>query len=310
MDNSLNETPHLNKLKLGVFSHFMIVVSITFYILSFNNNFNYAYYNIPYFTLLNLEVYRIITSIFISDSIYELIFHIIVISTIFNYLENTEGTIKFFIKFSWNVFIFQCMMLLIYFLYSTLFNSSKALSYIIEPLPAIGISFLIKQMLTSEEKYISFYQDYIKINTRWMFLFTIITFMLINYHEIKWEGIMSLYFGFLMCKFYKYLNYHPDEEKIISFEKYESMKFLFNLDGWILLESCLFKEKTRRKSDNIDQNIINNGNSGSLGIMESDHIDLSDNTDINLIIDPHIDNFKLEKFEKEDNKLELEEIAI
>ena len=102
MENKIN-----TNLKFGIFSKTLITVLILFYTATFlNKNFNLIYANIPLFSLLKFEVYRIIPGCFISDNIIELIFNIVIVMTIINYYENKEGTIKTFIKnFSKAIFL-------------------------------------------------------------------------------------------------------------------------------------------------------------------------------------------------------------
>ena len=68
------------KIKIGILSKFLLGSCIIFYILSFiNKNFILIYSNMTMFTIFWLEIYRLITGIFISDNLIELLLNIFII---------------------------------------------------------------------------------------------------------------------------------------------------------------------------------------------------------------------------------------
>jgi hypothetical protein len=291
-------------IKFGIFSKLIFTLVTIFYFSTYlNKNFNLIWGNIPLFSLLRFELFRLIPAIFISDNLFDLFFNYSVVFSIINFYENKEGTIKTFIKFFINACALQIFVLIIYLLMYYL--SPVIMSFTIKPLPALGIAMTTKHILTTEEKFINtcFGSN---LNNRFLLLFSIIFGLVINYGEFKFEFIISIYFGFLMCKFQKYLNYSPSEEDILHFEKNESYKFFFNLDSWISIEECYFKSNSNLSHEDLED--INteiegkklqsknfqytNKLSQTNQDMQHEHLDLSDNTDSKLI---------LERFDKKED---------
>lgn len=107
-----------SNIKHCLFSRLIIHILIFSYFfgkLNFNSKFIFS--NIPLFTIYKLEIHRLITNLFICESLYELIISIIMISTIINNFESKEGTILFFFKFFYNLIISQIFLLIIYYFF-------------------------------------------------------------------------------------------------------------------------------------------------------------------------------------------------
>jgi hypothetical protein len=260
-----------NKLKLGILSKTLCGFLIIFYIVSyFNKNFNLIYGNITLFILGNFEIYRIITGFFISESLIELILNISVIYTIINYYENYEGTTKFSVKFGINIIAFQLFILAIqiflYFIYPII------ISYYIKPIPALGVAYLVKHVLMTENKEILIYKDN-KASNRWLLIIIFLVFIILNLTEFKVEIIVSLYYGFLMCKMSKLLNYNLNEDTVLLFEKNDSYKFLVGLSDWVAIENSLLKKNV--KKINIDTEVMD---------LHDDSLREDNNTNTNIII--------------------------
>jgi hypothetical protein len=225
------------KIKFALLPRILTGVLIAFYILSMlNKNFNLIYANITLFTLGGFEIFRLLTGIFISENIVDLLFNIFILFTIINFTENKEGTAKTAIRLLCYILGLQLLtnivIILLYLLHPII------LSNMIKPLPAIGISFLIRNILLTDNKQIQIYNN-IEFSNRLLCLFTFIVFLVINIHELKAELLVSLLFGFLVCKFKDIADYLIDEERIVLFEKNDTYKFLFSLDGYVLISSDL-----------------------------------------------------------------------
>jgi hypothetical protein len=294
MEYTNNDEKH--RIKFGIFSKILFTISIIFYFgVQINKNFNLIYSNIPMFTLAWMEFYRILTGIFISENIFDLVLNMIIILSIFNYNENKEGTTKFVIKFGINLIVFQIFNISIFAFIYWLFP--VVISYTIKSLPSLGLAFLIKHLLLTENKFIVAYPE-IKINDRWLLILISLLFFIFNINEFRIELFSGVYYGYLMCKFNNFLdNSIIDEENILHFEKNENYKFLFILDGWVLIEECYFNVK---KQNELPRDVnIKNITHEQVDQCESndhdqDHIDLSDLPDTNLIAKDNKEEVKLD----------------
>ena len=248
----MNENTIKEKLKVGFFSRLLIVLLSFCYFGSFiNTNLSLIYFLIPMFTFLKFEVYRLITSLFISDSLYEYMFNIFVVLTIFNFWENKDGTSKYIIKFSINLLIVQISMLILYLLLYYFFPI--IISYKIKIIPSLGISFLVKHLLLTNTKNVLLYSGK-KINDRLLIVLFLVGFLMLNGKEFKIEMWLSFYYGFLMCKFPKIYDVEMiKEESILHFEKNENYRFIVNLDSWIPIDESYIKKSNINSSikDNV-----------------------------------------------------------
>jgi membrane associated rhomboid family serine protease len=242
------------QIKIALLPKILAGLLLVFYLLShLNKNFNLIYANITLFTLGDLEIFRLITGIFISDNIVDLLFNIFIL-TIINYIENKEGTAKTTIRLVYYIITLQIIVhiivLLVYILHPVI------LSNVIKPLPALGLSFLVRDILLTDNKQILVYKD-VGFSNRLLLLFTFLLFIIINVNEFKIEAIVCVAFGFLICKFQVFANYPINEEKIVLFEKNDSYKSIFNLEGYIAVDQQLqnIHEETKDDIEIIDVDI-------------------------------------------------------
>lgn len=276
MDKEVNNT---KKLKLGIFSKSLIIAYIFFYLVSYaNKNFNYVYGQIPLFTIKWIELYRIITGIFVSHNILDLILNLSVILIVINTYENQDGTIKTFIKFFTSAILIQFFVISLYFSIYILY--AVIISYTIKPTIAVGVAFVTKHILLTDNNKLIYYPDY-PANNRWLAVTYFILGVILNYGEFKFELLFAFYYGFLVCKIPRYFDYSPSEESILHFEKDENYKFFFNMDSWILIEECFFKGTIYRRSQ------IENGRHLNqvehLDVTEGEHLDFTENSEFKLI---------------------------
>jgi hypothetical protein len=297
----------LIKLKFGFFSKFLLVIFSIFYLATFvNKNFFIVFSNIPFFSIFKFEIFRLITGNFISENILDLFLNISITITILNYYENIQGTIKTMIKFWTNVLVFQIIILVVYSLLGNIF--ALILSFTIKPFTSFGVSLSIRHILSSDKKIFPTMMNII-INDRFLFLFILILGFVCNIRELKLDFLFSIYYGFLMCKFPKFLDYCPSEEDILHIEKNEKYKFLFNTDGWITVEECYFKSPSfalnglnviDANEDLADPEAIDSDRHSNKPSENVESLDLSDINDPNLVITD-----RTSKLEEEDFVLEL-----
>ena len=178
------------KIKIGIFSQFLVTTSVIFYLMSYlNKNFYVIYANITMFTFTWFEIYRIVTGIFVTDNLFDLVFNIFFILTIINYVENREGTTKTIARFFINVVILQFIINIIHF--AIFYYYPLILSYSLKPLPAISIAFIIRHALLTDTKHFDAYKG-IKMNDRWVLVLSLLTFVFTNWSEFKIESLFCL----------------------------------------------------------------------------------------------------------------------
>ena len=221
------------KMKFGIFSRGIIFMLIYCYLNSFmNKNYILIFGNIPMFTFYYFEIFRLITGFFITENLFELIFYLFIIFTIFNYWENIEGTFKFTILIIMNLIIVQIVIGFLYILLSVLFPILK--SYQIKSLPFLGIAFLVKHLLLTNTKKIYVFPGK-EFNDRFLVIIYFFWFLFLNGREFKIELIISFYYGFLMCKYPKmYTLQSLTNETVSMIENSSNMKFISNIDSYII----------------------------------------------------------------------------
>ena len=246
MNTEVQQTQKISK--IGIYTRTLLFLITICYIGTYiTPTLSLVYSNIPIFTFLKFELYRLITGLLISESLFEYAFNIFIIITIFNYWENKEGTSKFFIKISINMLIIQISMLILYLLLCYFFPI--VLSFKIKIVPSLGIAFLVKHMLLTSTKNIAVYRGQV-INDRLLIVIYLICFLIMNGKEFKVELWLSFYYGFLMCKFPKIYDVELiSEETILHFEKNENYLFVVGIDSWIPIDESYIKKSGVNISD-------------------------------------------------------------
>ena len=199
-----------------------------------NYNFSLIFSNISLFTINKFEFYRIITSFFISNNIYELIFLILINIILFNYLEKKLGSIKFILNIFLNCFLIQIFLLIIYNIFSIFYKN--ILLYKIKVFQFIAISYLIKLIfILYPNRYIIINNIIFieKINVRLLLLFFSIGFLYFNSYNI-FEYVLSIYYGYLMSQT-KFFNFEflIKENTYYDLENMDFMNVIKNFNCFI-----------------------------------------------------------------------------
>ena len=199
-----------------------------------NYNFSLIFSNISLFTINKFEFYRIITSFFISNNIYELIFLILINIILFNYLEKKLGSIKFILNIFLNCFLIQIFLLIIYNIFSIFYKN--ILLYKIKVFQFIAISYLIKLIfILYPNRYIIINNIIFieKINVRLLLLFFSIGFLYFNSYNI-FEYFFSIYYGYLMSQT-KFFNFEflIKENTYYDLENMDFMNVIKNFNCFI-----------------------------------------------------------------------------
>ena len=285
-----NENFSNGKMKFGIYSKGIIFILIYCYLISFiNKNYNLIFGNIPMFTLYYFELFRIITGFFITENLFELLFNIFIIFTIFNYWENKEGTFKFAILITMNLIIIQIVMGILYIIISIIFPIVQ--SYQIKSLPFLGIAFLVKHLLLTNTKKIYVFPGK-ELNDRLLVIIYFFWFLFVNGSEFKLELIISFYYGFLMCKYPKmYTLQSLTDDTVSTIENSNNMKFISNIDSYIMKSLNILP--VSNLSINNDEIIkLNNKNINEIKVKNEENDKEKDlkNIDDNLNIDIDITN--------------------
>ena len=237
MDNKQNNTSI--QIKLGILSKSIIIILITFYLLSYlNKNFLLIFSNMPIFTLFWCELWRFLTGPFISENLPNLFINVTIISLVLNYFENIEGTLKTLKSFMIHIVLVQLLVLVfnVILIYSFSINHV----YAVKSLTPLNIAYVLEIILITNKKHITTFQS-IEINNRFLFIFYLILFIFFNLNSFILEVLIGLYYGFLISKYKGSISIIHDET-IFSIEKAESYKTIVNIDGYITLEDAIKSE--------------------------------------------------------------------
>ena len=114
--------------KIPLFIRLIMIITIILYI---NNLFfpQISFYisNIPYYTVFNLNLWRIISTIFMTTEIINIIFSLLFWVKFASLLESSMGTIKYFLTFIINSVIIQIFYTIISCVIAFLINNKKYL---------------------------------------------------------------------------------------------------------------------------------------------------------------------------------------
>ena len=245
------------KLSKGIFSNILLIMISIFYVISLiNSNFNIMYSLNTYFIFKWFEIYRLFTSIFLSESLILYILNIVSILVIINYYENTEATL-----FTIKTFFTQILFLQLIFICSNYILSFFSIgTYVLNIclLKYFTLSLLVKQMINSDGKYIfSYYFN--KINTRFLLMTKILLIVLFSVEETIIITIInlsiSIYFGFLTCKYEKFFSFEKFNLKLSNLEQ---ISFLRNIDNFIHSNNIIkFKIQKITKAKALKKKISN-----------------------------------------------------
>ena len=101
------------------------IITIVFYILNLKLKFiSYYLINVPAFTILKLQIWRLITSVFITTNIFQICLALFVWVKYASLLETSLGTIKYTLIFLVNTLCIQVINIVIYTFFSLLNKKS------------------------------------------------------------------------------------------------------------------------------------------------------------------------------------------
>lgn len=269
------------KIKFGLLSRILTNIIIFSYISNkINLNFYYIFSNIPLFTISKLEIHRLITNIFVCESLYELIIGIIMTSTIINNYENKDGTIAFFFKLFFNLIISQVILLFLYYILS--FFYKIVYIYRINSREFLCVSYLVKHLLTTETKKI--YNPFFgELNDRFVIVVFLLMYFFLNY-EYRFENIFCLYYGFIICKYNKIFDMIFLSQKHINFiELTDFGKILKISENFVSIHTSnknnIAKLNMNNKAKYIDNKVATDLNDERIGLKAAHDFENYENGD-------------------------------
>jgi membrane associated rhomboid family serine protease len=105
------------------FARFIIIITLTLYILSWFTTFMLNFANIPLYTIYKFHLWRLITSVFMTLSIINIIFAFIAWLPDALKLEKSTGTVRYFLNFMINSILIQIMYTIIIFIISLFYKN-------------------------------------------------------------------------------------------------------------------------------------------------------------------------------------------
>jgi hypothetical protein len=90
-----------------LFVRFVFMTTLVFYVLSFFLSVGYALANIPYFSLRYFNIWRFVTTVLVTSSIFNVLFAFISWIPDAIRLENTSGTVRYMLNFFVNSTLIQ-----------------------------------------------------------------------------------------------------------------------------------------------------------------------------------------------------------
>ena len=271
-DDNIDTKKYINH---GLFSYLFIHFLFFSYLISkINYNFKFIFSNIPLFTVYKLEFYRLLINPFICESLYELIISIIMISTVINNYENKEGTILIFFKFLYNSIISQVLLLFIYYIISLI--SPIVLVYRINSREFLCCAYLVKHLLTTENKKIL--NPYLgELNDRFVVILFLLMYLFLN-KEYRIDNILCLYYGFLICKYNKFFELEFITNKhIIYIELSDIGKILKIPENFVSIQNISIKINNNSNNfDNFMKKGIFNINDERIGLKAANEYEDKD----------------------------------
>jgi hypothetical protein len=162
--------------------------------------------------------------------------------TIFNFYENTKGTLKFTILFFSHLILFQVISIILNISLSYIFPVMQMNT--VKSLIPLGIAFLIQNIIFSNFKHLNLIKNN-EINNRFLLIFLFVGMILFNFNSTL-DTLLSISYGVFLCK-YKEL-FVMNDERLLFIEKHENFKSVSNMEGiyglikgFINLEENMFR---------------------------------------------------------------------
>ena len=231
------------KLKIGkIFSNIPLfikchfIITLVFYILNLKLTFiSYYLINVPTFTILRFQIWRLITSVFITTNIFQIILAFFVWVKYASLLETSLGTIKYTLIFLVNTFCIQVLNLLIYPFFSLV--SKKSFNTEIKSQKNSGLWGIVMCEMTllcvsNPESPMKLLLIPYTVKAKIYPIILVLMFILVNYLEIDVEIISGVIYGFIYFYYLK-TKLQISDTFVQTLETNNAFKWLSNFKGFI-----------------------------------------------------------------------------
>ena len=219
--------------KLPLFTKYYFLITIILYILNLKLPFiSYYLINIPSFTIMKFQIWRLITSVFISTNILQIILAFLVWFRYASMLEKLSGTVKYAIYFFINSICIQIIKTLLFSFFSLCNLNSFTQSIKSKNNNGVGGIIMCDMILlclcNPDSPLKLFFLRLTKIYT----IILVLMFLFANYFEIDADIISGvihghIYFYFLRTKL------SISDSFVIKFENLQNLNWLKNIKGFI-----------------------------------------------------------------------------
>ena len=231
------------KLKIGkLFSNIPLfikcyfIITIVFYILNLKLTFiSYYLINVPAFTILRFQIWRLITSVFITTNILQIILAFFVWVKYASLLETSLGTIKYTLIFLVNTFCIQVLNLIIYPFFSLVYKksfNSEIKSKKNSGLWGIVMCEMTLLCVSNPESPMKLLLIPYTVKAKIYPIILVLMFILVNYLEIDVEVISGVIYGFIYFYYLK-TKLQISDTFVQKLETNNGFKWLSNFKGFI-----------------------------------------------------------------------------
>ena len=231
------------KLKIGkIFSNIPLfikcyfIITIVFYILNLKLTFiSYYLINVPAFTILRFQIWRLITSVFITTNIFQIILAFFVWVKYASLLETSLGTIKYTLIFLVNTFCIQVLNLIIYPFFSLVYKksfNSEIKSKKNSGLWGIVMCEMTLLCVSNPESPMKLLLIPYTVKAKIYPIILVLMFILVNYLEIDVEIISGVIYGFIYFYYLK-TKLQISDTFVQKLETNNGFKWLSNFKGFI-----------------------------------------------------------------------------
>ena len=212
------------------------IITIVLYILNLKLTFiSYFFINVPSYTILKFQIWRLITSVFITTNIFQIILAFFVWVKYASLLETSLGTIKYTLIFLLNTFCIQVFNIVIYSFFSLL--NHKTFNSEIKSKKNSGLWGIVMCEMTllcvsNPESPMKLLLIPYTVKAKIYPIILVLMFILVNYLEIDVEIISGVIYGFIYFYYLK-TKLQISDTFVQKLEINPALKWLINFKGFI-----------------------------------------------------------------------------
>ena len=212
------------------------IITIVLYILNLKLTFiSYFFINVPSYTILKFQIWRLITSVFITTNIFQIILAFFVWVKYASLLETSLGTIKYTLIFLLNTFCIQVFNIVIYSFFSLL--NHKTFNSEIKSKKNSGLWGIVMCEMTllcvsNPESPMKLLLIPYTVKAKIYPIILVLMFILVNYLEIDVEIISGVIYGFIYFYYLK-TKLQISDMFVQKLETNPALKWISNFKGFI-----------------------------------------------------------------------------